>query len=185
MGVTKQPLSKSNAYDNKPTELQKLEILTFTKLVNRNEVTIVAGIKWLTIFLHMCMLLYVLHFMSSLNHKRSKVSQCDPVLLCSVGLRPIFTIRRIKRWIFGATMVYYSFTNTWGYSDSPIKLMPIFLSVGGESTRRKPTQHSCYMLTATFVVLFSQKKSGPSLKWNDINQTLKSYLIIFLLTSFL
>lgn len=49
MGVTKQPLSKSNAH-NKPTKLQKLEILTFTKLFNRNKVTIVAGIKWFTIF---------------------------------------------------------------------------------------------------------------------------------------
>lgn len=183
MGVTKQPLSKSNAH-NKPTELQKLEILTFTKLFNRNKVTIVAGIKLFTIILHMWMILYVLHFMSTLKHKRSKVSQCDLVLLCSLGLRPIFTIRRMKRWIFGATVVYYSFTNTWGYSDSPIKLMPIFLSVGGKSTRRKPTQHSCYMLTATFVVLFSHKKSGLSFKWNDINHTLKCYLI-FLLTSFL
>lgn len=136
MGVTKQPLSESNAYGNTPTELQKLEILTFTKLFNRNKVTIVAGIKWFTFFffLHMCMILYVLQFMSTLNHKRTKISQCDPVL------GPIFTIRRMKRWIFGATLVYYSFTNTWGYSDSPIKLMPIFLSVGGKNTRRKPTQ---------------------------------------------
>lgn len=44
MGVTKQPLSKSNAYDNKPTELQKLEILTFTKLFNRNKCITVARI---------------------------------------------------------------------------------------------------------------------------------------------
>lgn len=50
MGVTKQPLSESNAYGNTPTELQKLEILTFTKLFNRNKVTIVAGIKWFTFF---------------------------------------------------------------------------------------------------------------------------------------
>lgn len=89
---------------------------------------------YLFFFLHMCMILYVLQFTSTLNHKRTKISQCDPVL------GPIFTIRRMKRWIFGATLVYYSFTNTWGYSDSPIKLMPIFLSVGGKNTRRKPTQ---------------------------------------------
>lgn len=57
-----------------------------------------------------------------------------------------FTIRRMGAWAQCseapelyrfAVLVYYLFIKTWGYSDLPIKLTSMFLSVGGNRTGRK------------------------------------------------